>query len=157
MIIVILLVAILSVTALPKFVNLSDEAKSSVVAGLAAELTAQSKLNFLGYQLSGVFSLSPAAETRTKVISTVSSAGYAIPSGACATLLAGTSGFNNITISPATAQTAAFATGLPGGISIVNDTMCGTGAVSIGKTATCQIQDLAKTYISATAYVLCTN
>ena len=159
LIVVILLLSILAVTALPKYINLSDEAKASVVAGLAAELTTQSKLNFLGYQLSGQFSFGTSAPaTSSKVIATTVS-GSSSP-GACATLLGGVSGFNNVKISSTTGLTPlsdSYAIQLPGGISIVNDTSCTIGGASIGQTASCVLQNSNSPYISAVAYVLCTN
>jgi MSHA pilin protein MshA len=159
MIITILLLSILAVTALPRFVNLTDEAKAAVVAGLASEITTQGKINFLGYQLSGQFSFgSSAPATSSKVISTSTAAGPS--TGACATLLAGVSGFSNITVSGtanASVSGGAFAVGLPGGLSIANDTVCAVGGVSIGATATCTIFNINSPYISATAGVMCTN
>jgi MSHA pilin protein MshA len=157
MIITILLLSILAVTALPKFVNLSDEAKAAVVAGLASEITTQGKINFLGFQLSGQFAFgSSAPATSSKVISTSTAAGPS--TGACATLLAGVSGFSNITTS-GTAATAGgpYAVVLPGGLSIANDTVCAVGGVSIGATATCTIFNINNPYISAVAGVMCTN
>jgi len=145
MITVIILLAVLSATALPKFINLSDEAKAAAVAGMADNITAQGKLNFAAWTLSGVFnfgSSTPATSTKVTVISGTN--------GACATLLIGA--FNNFgTLTSVGTGT------LPGNLSIVSDQACGADGVSIGSAATCTIENLGNPNISAVASVICTG
>jgi MSHA pilin protein MshA len=140
MIVVIVLLAILSVVAVPRFINLSDEAKAAAVAGLAQEITAEGRINFAGFQLSGIFDFGPSTPaTSSKVVST--STGQ----GACTTVLGLLFGLSPI-------QTTGF-----NGMSITADTTCVGGGLSAGQSATCRILNLANTQISAIAYVPCTD
>jgi hypothetical protein len=130
----------LSVVAIPRFINLSDEAKASAVAGLAQELTAEGRINFAGFQLSGIYNFGTSTPaTSSKVVST--STGQ----GACTTILGNLFGLSPIT-----------STGF-NGMSITADTTCVVGGVSAGQSATCTILNLANSNISAVAYIPCTN
>lgn len=148
MIVVIILLAILSVTAMPKFINLSDEAKAAAVAGLAASISSESKINFAGFLLSGVFNFGNSAPaTSSKVVSTSTTL------GACRSLLPLFLGLQSVGASALSAG--AFTGNLPGGMSISNDQVCGV-TVSNGAVAQCEIYNVASPYISAAASVVCT-
>lgn len=150
MIVVIILLAILSVTAIPKFINLSDEAKAAAVAGVASEISAESKLNFAGFLLSGVFNWgTSAAATSSKVISTSTTL------GACRSMLPLFLGLQSVGATQANFSAGAFTGNLPGGMSIANDQVCGI-SVSNGTVAQCEIYNVASPYISAGASVICT-
>lgn len=146
MIVTIMLLAILATTAIPKFINLSDEAKSAALSAFANNLTSQGMINYSGYQLSGLFNFGVSAPaTSSKVISLSSP-----NTGACMLILMNqfTGGINSALVGAA----------LPGGISITQDRICGgTGGISSGQAATCTVFNTVSTYIRASATIPCTD
>jgi MSHA pilin protein MshA len=51
LVMVIVILGILAATALPKFVDLSSDARTSAITGAASALTSASSINYAGYQI----------------------------------------------------------------------------------------------------------
>lgn len=133
LIMVIVLVATLSLTALPKFVNLQDEATAGALAGLAAQLSVNSQMNFAGFQLSGLY-LGVSTSSKVSPVNTATS---------CSAFIAGPAGL--------------IGGALPSTISIASEANCSGGTASAGQAATCQLKSTTNSAISANAYIICTG
>jgi MSHA pilin protein MshA len=133
LVMVLILVSILSITALPRFINLKDEATAAAVSGLAAQITSGSQQNYLGIQLSGVFSY----------LSTPYKVSPANTASACSSHIAGPAGL--------------IGGSLPTTIIIASEANCSGGAQSAGQAAECRIRSATNSTISAVAYITCTG
>jgi len=128
LVVVIVILGILAATALPKFVNLKDDASLAAVQGAAGAVTSAASLNYAKYQISSGAAERLNTTTPCNQLITSTKTGIGMTGGAL----------------PTTMQIAAGA-----------DTTC--AAVASGGTVSCTIQDKTTTSISAVATIICTN
>lgn len=82
LVVVIVILGILAATALPKFVNLQDDAAQAAVDGVAAAITSATALNYAKYQISsGAATSITSATTCNAAAITNMLVGSALPSG----------------------------------------------------------------------------
>lgn len=86
LVVVIVILGILAATALPKFINLSSDAETAAVQGIAGGLASATSVNYAGALLSKVGTVSPVNSclTAEATLQGGKPSGYTITGGACA-------------------------------------------------------------------------
>lgn len=135
LIVVIVILGILAATALPKFVDLSGEAETAAVQGVAAAVTGASNINYAKYKAAG--GTSTGAVAISDATNACSAATNSVFAGR-ASLIAGS--VSLVTAAPATTSEYQISTG---------------GACSAGATVQCTLTS--KGSKTAIAYIACTN
>ena len=116
LIVVIVILGILAATALPKFVNLQDDAKTAAIQGAAAAMTSYSSINYSTFLLRGtggtdVGQVSNASAALTGGITGWDSTKFAIGTElSCSGSTAGANGTVGLSYSGGTTSTTATAT-----------------------------------------------
>ena len=106
LVVVIVLLGILGVTALAKFQDLSTDAQTAANAGVAAEISSGSSINYAAKSLNASNGTSLLSSDCTAIANTVLAAslatGYSMSGGGCAAASAGVSVSCNVVNSPGT-------------------------------------------------------
>lgn len=103
LVVVIVILGILAATALPKFVNLQDDAAQAAVDGVAAAVTSATALNYAKYQISSGAATSITSATAcnaaaiTDMLVGSLPSGYSLSSGAVGCTTGGTTGSCGLT------------------------------------------------------------
>lgn len=131
LVMVIVILGILAAVALPKFLNLSNDAKQAAVSGVAASISSAAEINFAGRMTGGTNGSVAVADATACSIATINK-------------------FMATPIDPSKFAVAALGGAAPGA-----DGNCAAGANTNGLVVSCAVSDVNTPTIQATASVAC--